>query len=90
MSDSPFRNLPLRLMQRWWETTCYGKHPATNELMWTIEAIDPEAAEYIALGDAERTEQTMGKKKISDQTTEAEYLLKEEKALFACILDCGD
>ena len=29
----PFRNLPLRLMQRWWETTCYGKRPATNELM---------------------------------------------------------
>jgi hypothetical protein len=57
---APFKNLPLCLMKRWWETTCYGKHPATNELMWTIEAIDPEAAEYIALGDAERTEQTMG------------------------------
>jgi hypothetical protein len=76
-------------MKRWWETTCYGKHPATNELMWTIEAIDPEAAEYVALGDAERTEQTMGKKKISDQTTEAENLLREEKALFACML-AGD
>jgi hypothetical protein len=87
---TPFKNLPLRLMKRWWETTCYGKHPATNELMWTIEAIDPEAAKYIALGDAERTEQTMGKKKISDQTTEAEYLLKEEKALFACMFACGD
>jgi len=87
---APFKNLPLCLMKRWWETTCYGKHPATNELMWTIEAIDPEAAEYIALGDAERTEQTMGKNKIGDQTKGAEYKLKEEQALFACILTCGD
>jgi hypothetical protein len=86
----PFRNLPLRLMKRWWETTRYGKHPATNELMWTIEAIDPEAAEYIALGDVERIERTWGEKKISDPITEAERLLKEEQALFACMLAGGN
>jgi hypothetical protein len=59
----PFRNLPLRLMQRWWETTCYGKHPATNELMWTIEAMDPEAADYLAPGDAERPSKQWAKRK---------------------------
>ena len=56
----PFRTLPLRLRQRWWETTFYGKHSATNELMWTIESINPEAAEYLARGDAERIKQTWG------------------------------
>jgi hypothetical protein len=58
-----FKKLPLRLMQRWWEWTCYGKHPATNELMWTIEALDPELAEHLAASDAERIERTWGEKK---------------------------
>jgi hypothetical protein len=43
----PFRKLPIQLRRRWWEWTYYGKHPATNELMWTIEALNPEAAEYL-------------------------------------------
>jgi hypothetical protein len=70
-----FKKLPLRLMQRWWEWTCYGKHPATDELMWTTEALDPELAEYLALGDAERIERTWGEKKtqkLSKLSTEDE------------------
>ena len=43
----PFRQLPLRPRQRWWETTYYGKHPATNELIWTIEATNADVAEYL-------------------------------------------
>src|SRR6516164_5678824 len=69
-----FKKLPLRLMQRWWEWTCYGKHPATNELMWTIEAINPELAVHLAQGDAERTERTWSEKKtrLSKLSTEEE------------------
>jgi hypothetical protein len=66
-----FKKLPLRLMQRWWEWTCYGKHPATNELMWTIEAFDPELAEHLARGDAERTEKTWGETEQIKNSCEA-------------------
>jgi hypothetical protein len=52
----PFRQLPLQLRRRWWEWTYYGKHPPTNELMWTIEALNPEAAEYLERGQRQRTE----------------------------------
>ena len=44
----PFRKLPLCLRQRWWELTAYGKYPPTNELMWTIEAINAEAAVHLS------------------------------------------
>jgi hypothetical protein len=70
-----FRNLPMRLQRRWWEWTHYSKHPATDELMWTIEAIDPDLAVHLALGDAERIEQTIGEKKtqrLSKLSTEEE------------------
>jgi hypothetical protein len=83
-----FKKLPLRLMRRWWEWTCYGKHPATNELMWTIEALDPELAEYLALGDAERTKQTWGEKKKSGQINK-EHLSTQAKTLFAAMCACG-
>jgi len=63
MTRQAFRNLPMRLKRRWWEWTYYGKHPATNELMWTIEAIVPDLAVHLALGDAERIERTWGEKK---------------------------
>jgi hypothetical protein len=59
-----FRNLPMRLQRRWWQWTAYGKHPATSELMLTIEALNPELAVHLARGDAERTERTWGEKKI--------------------------
>jgi hypothetical protein len=58
-----FPNLPERLKRRWWKWTHHGKHPETNELMWTIEAIDPDLAVHLALGDAERIERTWGEKK---------------------------
>jgi hypothetical protein len=44
----PFRKLPLRLRQRWWQQTNYGERPATNELLWTIEAFSPDAAMHLA------------------------------------------
>jgi hypothetical protein len=53
----PFRTLPLWLRQYWWQWTYYGKHPASDYLMWMIESINPEAAEYLAQGDAERIKQ---------------------------------
>jgi hypothetical protein len=80
-----FPNLPMRLKQRWWEWTYYGKHPATNELMWTIEAINPDLAVHLAQGDAERT--AMGGRKISDQT-KAQRRAEETKMLFAAM--CAD
>ena len=43
-----FVALPKRLKEQWWEWTYYGKHPPTNELLWTIEAIDEELAEYLS------------------------------------------
>jgi hypothetical protein len=43
-----FAALPERLKERWWKWTYYGKHPPTNELMWTIEAIDEELADYLS------------------------------------------
>jgi hypothetical protein len=79
-----FKNLPTRLQRRWWEGTAYGKHPATNELLWTIEALDPELAEYLALGDAERTKQTIGEKKISDQANK-QRRPEETRTLFAAM-----
>jgi hypothetical protein len=83
-----FNKLPPRLKQRWWEWTFYGKHPATNELMWTIEALDPELAQHLALGDAERTEKTWGEKKISGQINK-ERLATQAKMLFAAMCACG-
>ena len=79
-----FRDLPMRLKQRWWEWTYYGKHPATNELMWTIESINPELAVHLALGDAERTEKTWGEKKTSDQTN-AQKRAEEIKTLTSAL-----
>ena len=81
-----FRNLPMRLMQRWWEWTYYSKHPATNELMWTIEAIDPDLAVHLALGDAERIEQTWGEKKSKTRKLSAE---EETKVLISAVRSCG-
>ena len=43
-----FAALPEKLKKRWWEWTYYGKHPPTNELMWTIEAVDEELADYLS------------------------------------------
>src|SRR5215472_16482037 len=83
-----FKKLPPRLMQRWWEWTYYGKHPATNELMWTIEALDRELAEYLALGDAERTKETWGGKRTSGQITK-ENLSTQAKTLFAAMCASG-
>jgi hypothetical protein len=64
----PFRKLPLWLRQYWWRWTYYGKHPASDYLMWMIESIDPEAAEYLALGDAERTKRAAeeGERRIEE------------------------
>jgi hypothetical protein len=45
----PFRRLPMYLRRRWWEQTCYGKYPPTDELLLAIEAIDEEAAVYLAM-----------------------------------------
>ena len=43
-----FAALPEKLKKRWWEWTYYGKHPPTNELLWMIEAIDEELANYLS------------------------------------------
>jgi hypothetical protein len=48
----PFRTLPLCLRHYWWR--CNGKQPASDYLMWMIESIDPEVAEYLALRDVAR------------------------------------
>jgi hypothetical protein len=42
-----FDNCRCVCWQRWWKTTYYGKHPATNELMWTSEATNADVAEYL-------------------------------------------
>ena len=64
----PFRRLPLWLRRKWWRDTHYGKHPASSYMMWMIESIDPEAAEYLALGDAERTKRAaeQGERRIEE------------------------
>jgi hypothetical protein len=82
-----FKKLPMRLQQRWWEWTCYGKHPASDELMWAIEAINPELAVYLAQGDAERIERTWGEKKtqrLSKLSAE-----EETKILISALRSCG-
>jgi hypothetical protein len=50
----PFRKLPLRLRQRWWQQTNYGERPASDELMWAIEACNEEVAMYLAARDRDR------------------------------------
>ena len=50
----PFRQLPLRLRQRWSQQTNYGERPATDELMLTIEACSEDAAMYLAARDRDR------------------------------------
>jgi hypothetical protein len=54
--------------------------------MWAIEALDPELAKYLALGDAERTKQTWGEKKIS---INKEHLSTQAKTLFAAMCACS-
>jgi hypothetical protein len=73
----PFRTLPLWLRQYYWQSTKYGKHPASDYLMWMIESISEEAAIDLARGDAERVKQTWGtdpKLTESQRTEMVEYV----------------
>jgi hypothetical protein len=67
-----FQQLPLRLRQRWWKWTYYGKHPATNELMLTIEAFNPELAEYLASKERAMPDVDIVRRR-RDDSKEADY-----------------
>jgi hypothetical protein len=83
----PFRQLPLRLRERWWKWTYGGKHPATNELMWTIEAFSPEAAVALVNAEVKAMQQLFEK---SELEIKVETLRKQERDLklqIECLYD---
>ena len=83
----PFRKLPLRLRQRWWESTFGGKHPATNELMWTIEAFSPEAAERLAKAEVKNMQQLFAKSELQIKVETLRQRERDLKLEIECLYD---